>query len=150
MGSLVCQLLKMLPRKGRWVFTACLTKEHTALDRQISERGLLQHVKRILKRLDLERKVQTFRHSFISHALMKGTPEAIVRKWGGHVAQEILKLYTDIADEASQTAMQRLSEYEDANLGDEIGQGHGNANEKLEQAQIKHKCGKPNSGDSAK
>lgn len=41
---------------------------------------------------------------------MRGTPEAIVRQWVEHVDSHALKLYTHIADEASQTAMQRLEE----------------------------------------
>jgi hypothetical protein len=39
-----------------------------------------------------------------------GIPEAIVRQWVGHVDREVTKLYTHIADEASQAAMQRLAE----------------------------------------
>jgi hypothetical protein len=43
-----------------------------------------------------------------SAALAPGIPEAIVRQWVGHVDAEVLKLYTHIADAASQAAMQRL------------------------------------------
>lgn len=53
--------------------------------------------------------LHTFRHAFISAALTKGTPEAVVRRWVGHVDPEILNLYTHIADQASQEAMRRLA-----------------------------------------
>jgi exosome complex RNA-binding protein Rrp42 (RNase PH superfamily) len=53
--------------------------------------------------------LHTFRHSFISHALPQGIPEAMVRQWMGHVDQEVLRHYTHIVDAASQAAMQRLS-----------------------------------------
>ena len=79
-------------------------------DRQISERRLLLYLKRVLKRLGLTGHLHTFRHSFISNALMTGIAEAIVRHWVGHVDREVMKLYTHIADEASQAAMQRLAE----------------------------------------
>lgn len=130
MSPLAREILNLLPRTCRWVFTAYATKEHPTKDRQISERRLLEHLKRILKRLGLEGKVHTFRHSFISHALIKGTPEAIVRKWVGHVDPEILKLYTHIADEASQAAMQRLSRLETNKLHGENDDDNGKTNGK--------------------
>ena len=102
--------LKMLSQSGRWVFNSRKTKQYPEPDRQISERRVLEHLKRVLSKLELEGKTHTFRHAFISNALIDGTPEAIVRKWVGHVDPQILKLYTHIADEASQTAMQRLNE----------------------------------------
>jgi integrase len=64
----------------------------------------------VLKRVGLKGHLHTFRHSFISDALVRGTPEAIVRQWVGHVDHEILKHYTHIHDAASQAAMQRLDE----------------------------------------
>jgi site-specific recombinase XerD len=79
------------------------------VDRQISERRLLLSLKRFLKQLGLKGHLHTFRHSFISHALIQGIPEAIVRQWVGHVDRDVMKLYTHIADAASQAAMQRLA-----------------------------------------
>ena len=119
MSPVARAILELLPRKSRWVFTARPTTKFPTADRQISERRLLDHLKRVLKRLGLEGKVHSFRHSFISNALINGTPEAIVRKWVGHVDPEILKLYTHIADQASQAAMQRLSELENNDLHEE-------------------------------
>lgn len=49
--------------------------------RQWEERRLLSALKRVLKQLNLSGKTHTFRHSFISNALLKGTPEPVVRKW---------------------------------------------------------------------
>jgi len=73
-------------------------------------RRKLQYLKRVLRRLGLPGHLHTFRHSFISHALTKGTPEAIVRQWVGHVDAEILRWYAHIADSASHDAMRRLAE----------------------------------------
>ena len=55
-------------------------------------------------------KLHTFRHTFISNALLKRVPPAVVREWVGHVDEEIIKLYTHVHDSASQAAMQRLGE----------------------------------------
>ncbi len=110
MNPTVHRTLETMPRHGRWVFTAAPTKKYSAKNRQISERRMLVHLKRVLRLLGLEGKLHTFRHSFISTALIKGTPEAIVRSWVGHVDPAIMKLYTHIADVDSQAAMRRLSQ----------------------------------------
>jgi site-specific recombinase XerD len=104
----VRQVLQSLPRRGRWVFTAASSAQYPRGDHQFSDRHLLTSLKRVLKRLKLPGHVHTFRHAFISHALTQGIPEAIVKQWVGHVDAEIIKLYTHIADQASQAAMQRL------------------------------------------
>ena len=76
-------LLRSLPRKSPWVFTSVPSRKYPKGDHQISERRLLQYLKRVLKQLGLKGHIHTFRHSFISNALMKGIPEAIVRSgWG--------------------------------------------------------------------
>ncbi|MGE0609851.1 MAG: tyrosine-type recombinase/integrase [Pirellulales bacterium] len=108
MSAAARELLTSLPRHALWVVTAAASKLYPDGRHQISERRLLQYLQRILKRLGLPGHLHTFRHSFISHALTKGTPEAVVRSWVGHVDQDVLKLYTHIADQASQAAMQRL------------------------------------------
>ncbi len=73
------------------------------------KRRALVHLKSVLKKLGLKGHLHTFRHTFISHAITQGVPEAIVRDWVGHVDAEILKLYTHIANTASNEAMQRLA-----------------------------------------
>lgn len=80
------------------------------LGRQWTERKLLVALKAVLKALKLPGKIHTFRHAFISNALIRNTPVAVVREWVGHVDEQILKLYTHVHDEASQAAMQRLAE----------------------------------------
>lgn len=105
-------LLSGLPRRSRWAVTAAPSTRYPDGQHQISERRLLEYLKRVLKRLNLTGHVHTFRHAFISHALTRGIPEAIVRQWVGHVDQEIIKHYTHIADAASQAAMQRLAQAE--------------------------------------
>ncbi|HBL46885.1 MAG TPA: hypothetical protein DDZ90_26210 [Planctomycetaceae bacterium] len=51
----------------------------------------------------------TFRHTFVSRALVAGVPEAIIHKCVGHVVLKALKHYTHIADQESQSAMERLN-----------------------------------------
>jgi integrase/recombinase XerD len=104
----VRQVLQALPRRGRWVFTAAASAQYPRGDHQFSDRHLLASLKRVLAKLGLEGHVHTFRHAFISDALTRGIPEAIVRQWVGHVDPQIIKQYTHIADQASQAAMQRL------------------------------------------
>jgi len=77
--------------------------------RQWTERRLLSALKRLLKKLKLEGKLHTFRHSFISHALIKGIPVAVVKQWVGHVDQHVIDLYTHVHDAASQEAMKKLT-----------------------------------------
>lgn len=48
-------------------------------------------LKRTLKKLHLPGKVHTFRHTFISHALLSA-PEPVVRSWVGHVDSETIRL----------------------------------------------------------
>lgn len=105
----VRKLLLGLPRRCPWVLTSASSSRYPQGDHQISERRLLQYLKRILKRLGLPGHVHTFRHSFISDALTKGIPEAVLRSWVGHVDPGVMQLYTHIADSASQAAMQRLA-----------------------------------------
>jgi integrase len=109
----VSELLKNLPRNHRWVLTASPSAKYPKGGNQISERRLLKSLKRVLTKLGLKGHLHTFRHSFISHALMAGVPEAVVRSWVGHVDRDILKLYTHIADADSQSAMKRLAEAQD-------------------------------------
>jgi integrase len=104
------QLLASIPRKFRWVHTMPASRQNPESGRQWTERRLLAGLKRVLKKLSLPGKIHTFRHSFISAALLNGTPPAIVRKWVGHVDPRIIDLYTHVHDVASQEAMRRLSE----------------------------------------
>lgn len=55
-------------------------------------------MKRVLKPLGFKGHLHTFRHTFISHAISSGIPAEIVRGIVGHVDDDILKLYTHIAD----------------------------------------------------
>ncbi|MDZ4683446.1 MAG: site-specific integrase [Planctomycetaceae bacterium] len=102
-------VLKALPRQGRWVFTAPATAKHPSADRQISERRSLQALKPVLKKVELEGHLHTFRHTYISQALMRGVPEPVVRQWVGHVDPAIIRLYTHVSDEVSQTYIRRFS-----------------------------------------
>jgi site-specific recombinase XerD len=109
MSPRVGRLLQSLPRRGRWMFPAARSSKYPAGDHQFSDRHLLAALKRVLARLGLAGHVHTFRHAFVSHALTRGIPEAIVRQWVGHVDAEVIQWYTHIADASSQEAMQRLA-----------------------------------------
>jgi integrase len=78
--------------------------------RQIRQRRLLDYLQRQLKKLDLPGHLHTFRHTFISLALTRGTPEATVRRWVGPVDAATIRRYTHIASQESHAAMQRLEE----------------------------------------
>ena len=110
MSDRLFDLLHALPHSGTWVFTARVTTRHPATGRQVSERRLLQYLKRLLKRLGLKGHLHTFRHSFISFAANSGVPERVLRKWIGHVDREVLDWYYHLADQESQAAMKRLSD----------------------------------------
>jgi integrase/recombinase XerD len=110
MSERLYEMLKTMPKNGGWVFTSRVTRQHPEAGRQISERRLLQYLKRVLKRLGLVGHLHTFRHSFISFAACEGVPERVLRKWIGHVDREILDWYFHLADPQSQEAMKRLSD----------------------------------------
>ena len=112
----VRELLQQLDRHAGWVVTAPAPSGGAEPGRQLSDRRLLVALKRVLAELDLPGHVHTFRHSFISRAIIAGVPEAVVRTWVGHVDQEIMRRYTHIADAASQAAIRRLSEPQDSSV----------------------------------
>jgi integrase len=113
MSARLRALLEQLPRRSRWVVTAPATPKYPKGDHKNLDRRSLRTLHRVLKRLGLKGKIHTFRHAFLSQALIRGTPEALVRAWAGHVDWNILKLYTHIANTDSQAAMRRLSKAED-------------------------------------
>ena len=102
-------LLRSLPKHGAWVFCAPPTNQFPSKDRQISERRALSALKSVLKTLSLPGKLHTFRHTYVSQALTRGVPEAVVRQWVGHVDPAIMRLYTHIADDVSQAYVSRFS-----------------------------------------
>lgn len=108
LSAALVQILTVLPRSGKWVFTAPPTNRFPAAQRQVSPRRALAHLKIVLKRLGMPGHLHTFRHSFISHALTSGTPPAIVRTWVGHVDEEIMNIYTHLADQQSRAAMDKI------------------------------------------
>jgi len=69
----------------------------------------LWHNGTVTEKAEAERYLHTFRHSFISRAIVQGIPEAIIRSWVGHVDHKKLQHFTHIADRESQAAMQRLT-----------------------------------------
>ncbi|QDT66316.1 Tyrosine recombinase XerC [Calycomorphotria hydatis] len=110
MSSTARQILQNQSQHCRGVFTAQPSRKYPDGDHQISDRRLLESLKRTLTKVRLEGHLHTFRHSFISHAIVKGVPEAIIRSWAGHVDQKTLAHYTHISSSASRDAMRNLSE----------------------------------------
>jgi integrase len=109
MSGLARAVLQSLPRRDRWVVTMPPTGS-TDGGRQWTERKLLGALKKVLKAVGLDGKIHTFRHTFISHALLTGVPVAVVRRWVGHVDPRVIDAYTHVHDQASQAAMQRLTD----------------------------------------
>ena len=103
-------VFRRLPRDSAWVVTVPPSRIYPAEGRQWTERRLLVELKRVLKSVGLVGKLHTFRHSFISNALLKGTPVAVVREWVGHVDPHVIDLYTHVHDAASQAAMKKLAD----------------------------------------
>ncbi|MCE9534602.1 MAG: site-specific integrase [Planctomycetes bacterium] len=126
-SELARQTLESLPRRWPWVVTMPASSAVRIDGRQWSERRLLGAIKRVLKPLGLPGKLHTFRHTFISNALLNNVPVAVVREWVGHVDDEIIELYTHVHDDASQAAMQRLAKVND-NLQTMENSSHGTEN----------------------
>jgi site-specific recombinase XerD len=110
LSAAALRVVEQLSRRHRWVVTMPPTAVVPTEGRQWTEKRLLTALQRVLKALKLEGKLHTFRHSFISHALLTNTPVAVVRKWVGHCDPKVIDLYTHVQDAASKAAMQRLSE----------------------------------------
>jgi integrase len=110
LSPLAQAVLGALARTWRWVVTMPPSPACPAAGRQWTERRLLAGLKAVLEPPGLTGKLHTFRHYFISHALLNKTPEAMVRKWVGHVDAKVMERYTHTTDDASQAAMQRLAE----------------------------------------
>ena len=109
MSDALVAMLMAIPRMDNWVFVARVTDRNPVAGRQISERRLLESLKRLLKRIGLKGHLHTFRHSFISFAAYEGVSERVLRKWIGHVDQQVLDWYFHLSDPDSQAAMERLS-----------------------------------------
>lgn len=60
MSSVVLAMLRGLPRNTKWVFTAPPSHAYTKGGQPISERRLLEYLKRVLKRLGLQGHLHTF------------------------------------------------------------------------------------------
>ncbi len=102
--------LRSLPQDSRWVIPTPVSSQQPVAGKQLTGNGLYKQVKRLLKKLGLEGHVHTFWHSFISYCVYRGTPEALIRTWVGHVDAKILQRYTHIHSSQSQAAMKSLSQ----------------------------------------
>lgn len=107
--------LQALPRHGQWVFT----RQNRRGDwDQIGNVGSQTHLRAILKAMGLKGHRHTFRQTFISQALTKGGPEAVVREWVGHVDSRILKLDTHVAPDISSLYLKLLESHSSGGSGD--------------------------------
>lgn len=109
MGDAVREQLRHIPKTQRWVF-ARVNNERTQVPcaARTAANHALQGLKEVLVLLNLQGKLHTFRHSFVSHALISGTPEAVVREWVGHMDSEMTREYTQIANRISKSQMNQL------------------------------------------
>jgi integrase len=121
------QVLRDLPRSCQWVFPAPRARDKAIAGRQVSDRRALAHLKKVLRTLGLAGHLHTFRHSFISHALISGAHETFVRDWVWHVDPEIMKIYTHIADKQSRSAMDQILPSKTGRHGD-AGNEHESSN----------------------
>jgi integrase len=115
------KVLESLPRVARWVVTRPPSRTYSRGDRQWQQKPFYRVLKTRIRRLGLKGHPHTFRHAFISDALMRGVPPAIVRKWVGHIDQRILDHYTHIHSRASHQEMRRLNEARNAGRTDPKG-----------------------------
>jgi site-specific recombinase XerD len=104
----VRSILENRPRDFRWVFTAPPSTQYPEGGRQISRARMLARLKKLLVQLGLQGHLHTFRHSFVSRALINNTAESVVREWVGHVDASILQHYSHVASQQSQAAMREL------------------------------------------
>lgn len=120
MSDRVYDLLRALPHIGTWVFAARVTARHPTTGRQISERRLLQYLKRLLKRLGLKGALAHVSAKLHQLRGQQWRGRTRVRKWIGHVDREVLDWYYHLADPESQAAMKRLSDAAKRNQDGEI------------------------------
>jgi len=104
----VAQALTQLDKSQSWVFARPETLMHRPCTPATAAKNALRALREILQQLKLIGRLHTFRHSFISHVLTKGTPEAIVRSWVGHVDPAIIRDYTHVADQISTAHLSQL------------------------------------------
>ena len=102
-------VLEGQPQKHRWVFTAGPSKKHPKGGGRISASHSLEKLKKILKRLEIEGHLHTFRHFFISHCANNGVPAFQLIKWVGHADVSTVMNYYALEDEASLWTMEKLS-----------------------------------------
>jgi len=77
MSARVRAMLERRPRRSRWVVTAPASPKYPKGDHESLDRRALRSLKHDLKRLGPKGKIHTFRHAFLSQALIRGTPEAL-------------------------------------------------------------------------
>jgi integrase len=105
----VRRYLSGLPRNQKWVFARpVVAKSGLPCVAATMHRTALLDLQTVLDELELSGRLHTFRHAFVTHALISGTPPAVVRDWVGHLDPEMIRDYTHIVDNTSKSRMNDL------------------------------------------
>lgn len=109
MTGAVAQALKKLSQTQSWVFARAVTRKYgRPCTAATAARSALDALRSVLKQLGLPGRLHTFRHSFITYVLIQGEPEAVVRRWVGHVDPAIIRLYTHVGDRIAVSRLNQL------------------------------------------
>ncbi|MEW4451355.1 tyrosine-type recombinase/integrase [Bremerella sp. JC817] len=110
MSERMKEMFGQMPKKYRWVFTAKPTARYPEKGRQISERTLLTYLRRIPDELGLEGHLHTFKHSFVTHALIDlKVPREVIRRSVGTLDDRVLDYYVHVHDQEAQNMMKLVS-----------------------------------------
>jgi integrase len=107
MNSQLRAMLLKLPRNSNWLISR--QSRVGGNPRQLHGQWLLDVLKRVLKKLGLDGHLHTFRHSFITIALVnENISSNVVRKWVGHIDPNVIANYTHVCDDASHGYMEQM------------------------------------------
>ncbi len=108
MAGDVVRVVQLLKKEQPWVFSRGVSRLRRPYNFKTCAEMALTGLRATLQELGLPGRLHTFRHAFISHSLIQGTPESVVRSWVGHVDSEIIRRYTHVADPISKSQMRTL------------------------------------------
>lgn len=104
MHPVVLDILKSRPKKTKYVFTS---HENCKINKRNLQR---RDFNKIIKKLGLKGvTIHTLRHTFASHLIMKGVDLRTVGEFLGHSSTKTTEIYSHLAPEHKQAAMQQFS-----------------------------------------